>query len=45
MTSRFDAAYQGDEKGLKLPHQGEKPYKRRPGESRGPVSFTLKSID
>jgi hypothetical protein len=31
-------------KGLEFPHQGEKPYRRHPGESRGPVSFALKSI-
>jgi hypothetical protein len=37
-------AWQGDEKGSEFPHQGEKPYRRHPGESRGPVSFDLKSI-
>jgi hypothetical protein len=25
-------SYQGDEKGLQFPHQGEKPYRRHPGE-------------
>jgi hypothetical protein len=29
---------------LEFPHQGERPCRRHPGESRGPASFALKSI-
>jgi hypothetical protein len=39
-----ELTYQDDEKGFEFPHQGEKLYRRHPGESRGPVSFGLKSI-
>jgi hypothetical protein len=36
--------YQGAEKGLEFPQQGEKPYRRHPGESRGPVFYFKNQI-
>jgi hypothetical protein len=43
-VKHFFHSQQGDEKGLEFHHQGEKSYRRHPGESREPVSFALKSI-